>query len=249
MYIETNGLKILFDVGESNKFWKNAEKLGIDLKDVDYLILSHGHKDHGGGLPYFLNKNKKARIFCSEYYFEKHYKKIFGAYIDIGISYEYLDVERFNFIEGSLEFENLILFHCLKNKNINPLNDSLYIKNKDGEYEKDTFKHELHMIIKEKTQNSLVVGCAHIGVENILEESKFKVKSIHSLIGGLHLSSRTSLNKNEKYVRDTIEILNKFKIKNVYACHCTGEYALKKLDEKGKFLVEEIQTGSRICLN
>ncbi|MGL5053606.1 MAG: hypothetical protein ACRC5W_08490 [Cetobacterium sp.] len=171
------------------------------------------------------------------------------TYIDIGISYEYLDVERFNFIDGSLEFENLILFHCLKDKNINPLNDTLYTRNKDGEYEKDTFKHELHMIVKEKNQNSLIVGCAHIGVENILEESKFKVKNIDLLIGGLHLSSRTSLNKNDEYVSNTIESLNRFKIKSVYACHCTGEYALKKLDEKGKFLVEEIQTGSRIFID
>ncbi|MGL4788249.1 MAG: MBL fold metallo-hydrolase, partial [Cetobacterium sp.] len=54
LYIETKGLKILFDVGESKKFWKNAEKLGLNLEEVNYLILSHGHKDHGGGLSYFL---------------------------------------------------------------------------------------------------------------------------------------------------------------------------------------------------
>ncbi|MGL5573401.1 MAG: MBL fold metallo-hydrolase, partial [Cetobacterium sp.] len=85
LYIKTNGKKILFDVGESKKFWKNAEKIGINLEEIDYLVLSHGHKDHGGGLPYFLKKNKKAKIYCSEYYFDKHYKKILGAYIDIGI--------------------------------------------------------------------------------------------------------------------------------------------------------------------
>ena len=67
LYIKTNGKKILFDVGESKKFWKNAEKIGINLEEIDYLILSPGHKDHGGGLPYFLKRNKKAKINCSEY--------------------------------------------------------------------------------------------------------------------------------------------------------------------------------------
>ncbi|MGL5355221.1 MAG: MBL fold metallo-hydrolase [Cetobacterium sp.] len=249
LYIKTKNRNVLFDVGESNKFLKNAEKLGVNLQDVDYLVLSHGHKDHGGGLLYFLNKNKKAKIFCSKHYFEKHYKKILGVYIDIGIPYEHLDIKRFNFVEDTLEVENLILFHCLKSNNLNPLNSSLYVKSKIGKYEKDTFKHELNMIVKEKNQNFLFVGCAHNGVEKILEESKNIVENIDSLIGGLHLSSRTSLNKNEEYINKTIKILNKLKIKKLYTCHCTGEYAVKKLDKEGRFIVEEIQTGSKIKLD
>lgn len=50
-YFEIDGLKWLFDVGASDQFSVNARKLDIAIKDVDYLILSHGHKDHTGGLP------------------------------------------------------------------------------------------------------------------------------------------------------------------------------------------------------
>lgn len=246
LYIKTNGKKILFDVGESKKFWKNAEKIGINLEEIDYLVLSHGHKDHGGGLPYFLKKNKKAKIYCSEYYFDKHYKKILGAYIDIGIPYEYLDVERFNFIQNTFNLENIYLFHCFDKKSENPINENLYMKNENGEYEKDSFKHELHMIIKENNINTLLVGCAHIGIENILEQCKIEKVEIHSIIGGLHLSSRTSLNKNEKYIDDLIEYLNKTSINTIFPCHCTGEFGIKKLEKNSGFQVFEIQTGSKL---
>ena len=61
LYIETNALKILFDVGASKLFLKNAEKLGVNITDVDFLVISHGHYDHGGGLKIFLKKIQKQR--------------------------------------------------------------------------------------------------------------------------------------------------------------------------------------------
>ena len=49
-YIEANGRKILFDMGEDGLFLQNAEKLGIAIADVDLAIVSHGHGDHVGGV-------------------------------------------------------------------------------------------------------------------------------------------------------------------------------------------------------
>jgi 7,8-dihydropterin-6-yl-methyl-4-(beta-D-ribofuranosyl)aminobenzene 5'-phosphate synthase len=53
--------KILLDTGASDVFIRNAELLGIDLSDVDYVFISHGHSDHAGGLRYFLEHNQKAK--------------------------------------------------------------------------------------------------------------------------------------------------------------------------------------------
>ncbi|MDR1418464.1 MAG: MBL fold metallo-hydrolase [Endomicrobium sp.] len=53
MLIEVAGKKILFDAGASNLYLRNAEKLGIDLSQIDYIALSHGHFDHGDGLASF----------------------------------------------------------------------------------------------------------------------------------------------------------------------------------------------------
>ena len=54
LYIESKNYKILFDMGQTDLFLKNAKRLGVDLSQVDIAILSHGHYDHGGGLEEFL---------------------------------------------------------------------------------------------------------------------------------------------------------------------------------------------------
>ena len=69
LYIESNGYKILFDMGASDAFVQNAKVLGIDLNTVDFAVLSHGHYDHGGGMARSCRKQKQdgaedARTYC-----------------------------------------------------------------------------------------------------------------------------------------------------------------------------------------
>ena len=55
-FVEYKGKKILFDTGSSGLFIENARKLGIDLGETDFVVLSHGHWDHADGLPSLLEK-------------------------------------------------------------------------------------------------------------------------------------------------------------------------------------------------
>ena len=63
--LQTERHKILLDTGASDVFIKNVEQLGIDLCDVGYVFISHGHSDHAGGLRYFLEHNQKAQVIVS----------------------------------------------------------------------------------------------------------------------------------------------------------------------------------------
>ena len=65
-YVETKKHKLLMDLGPSEETLKNAEKLGIDLTQVDTVILSHGHYDHSGGIMAFTKINPDAVIYMQE---------------------------------------------------------------------------------------------------------------------------------------------------------------------------------------
>ena len=65
-YIEQNGKKLLLDTGASNLFAENAEKLNIDLKDIDFAVLSHAHYDHANGMEKFFEINRKATFYLQE---------------------------------------------------------------------------------------------------------------------------------------------------------------------------------------
>ena len=58
-YIEDGEDKILFDVGYSDAFLVNAEKMSIDIDNINKVVISHGHDDHTGGLKYFFDKKRK----------------------------------------------------------------------------------------------------------------------------------------------------------------------------------------------
>ena len=58
-YVKTEKHSFLFDVGMSDLYRVNAKKLGIDVTKAEFLVLSHGHYDHGGGLNDFLENTKE----------------------------------------------------------------------------------------------------------------------------------------------------------------------------------------------
>ena len=66
IFIEYQDKKILLDTGASGLFLRNAEKLGIDMKAVDFGVLSHAHYDHANGMEDFFYQNLKAKFYLRE---------------------------------------------------------------------------------------------------------------------------------------------------------------------------------------
>lgn len=84
LYIEAPKHKVLFDLGQDDLFIENAKKMNIDISEIDTVVISHGHKDHGG-LKAFLSVNTKAKIYVRKEAFEAHYIKVFHLPISIGL--------------------------------------------------------------------------------------------------------------------------------------------------------------------
>lgn len=95
LYIETVSHKILFDLGPDGLFAENAKKLNIDLGKVDTVVISHGHRDHGGGLKTFLEINRSAKIYLRREAFEPHYIKVLKLPFSVSLDASLADDSRF----------------------------------------------------------------------------------------------------------------------------------------------------------
>lgn len=94
IYIENGEKKYLFDTGYSDVYLKNAAKLGIDLEQLDAVIISHGHNDYTGGLAFYPKTKHEPLLIAHPGIMEA--KKADGLSISLPVSEAYLQ-ERFVF--------------------------------------------------------------------------------------------------------------------------------------------------------
>ena len=149
LYIETTNHKILFDTGRSGVFADNAEKLGIDLDEVDIAVISHGHYDHGNGLSRFLAVNHHAPVYIN--------RRAFGGYYSqkgrfIGIDPAPRENRQLIFTDDECRIDDeLFLCTCNGRERTFPsMTDGLTEECNDGSRRPDLFLHEQYLIITEK---------------------------------------------------------------------------------------------------
>ncbi|WP_287594655.1 MBL fold metallo-hydrolase [Clostridium sp.] len=251
LHIKTNKHNILFDLGSDGLFIENAIKLNIDISDVDILVISHGHKDHGGALKLFLQHNSKAKIYIHKDAFNKYYTSALGALkFYVGLDDRLQFNERIIFTEDIFEIdEDICLFSNVPKKyETSNLNDSLFIKI-DGKYYKDDFTHEQSLLIRENDKYILIAGCAHKGIVNIIDKAEEIMDSnLSNVIGGFHLFN--PVNKKSESLEFISDIAKNLNNKNTifYTCHCTGNKAFNILKENLKDKIMYLSTGQVIEL-
>ncbi len=210
LFIETKNKKILFDMGQTDSFAVNAEILGINLKNIDFCVLSHGHYDHGGGLSKFLEVNNNAPVYLNKHAFEPYYN---GKDKYIGLDITLKDNDRLVFTDDNMVVCNEISLHSYNNrKTIADIDSGGLTVVKDGKFCPDKFLHEQYMLVEENGKRILISGCSHKGIINICEWFKPDI-----LIGGFHFLKYPLDDKLKSYS----EMLNDYGTE-FYTCHCTG---------------------------
>lgn len=217
MYIETENRKILFDTGQTGAFIQNAQKLGIDIEDIDSLVLSHGHYDHTGGLYFFLKKNSKAKVYAKREIFNQKYhgpNRFIGTLKnDTLLNNRLIYVDSITELAPDIFIMPDIPIHNSTDTHFKGLN----IKVNDG-FIIDEFNDELFIAIKLNEQINIITACSHRGITNICTTaSEYFKLPVGLILGGFHMKDCTS----EEYSQIT-HYLRLLQPKSMGVCHCTG---------------------------
>lgn len=251
--IEHQGKRILFDNGQNDALFYNAEKLTILLHSLDLIILSHGHYDHGGNLARLLETNPNALFYAhpdsTQTRYSLHPDKAPRA---ISLSKTAVEaIEAFpdnqkKFITSATEITHGIWL----TGQIPRLCD---FENTGGPFfldkekkQADPLHDDMSLWIATEAGLTVICGCCHSGIINTLEQIKLQAGEaarIKNLLGGLHL-----VNANQQRLTSTIDYLNKQNIEAIYPAHCSGDNAILLLEKQFKNKLQTAKAGLQLTL-
>ncbi len=232
---------LLFDFGFSeNGAAQNVKTLGVDLKAVEAVALSHGHSDHTGGMKSMTAMIGKANVplvvhpaaFKSPRYvklgeeFKLNFPKLTRDMVkQAGLSlietekpYPLLDntVLFLGEVPHSTDFEKgWPLPHCLK----------------DGQEVWDPIEDDTSIVMNLKDKGLVILsGCAHSGIVNTVRHAMTVtgIDKVHVVMGGFHLSGPFF----ESIIDRTTDELQKLHPAYIIPTHCTGRKAIMAMEKQ-----------------
>ncbi len=230
-FIETDGLRILFDTGQSGAFLTNAELLNVDLLSLDTVVISHGHYDHSGGFRALTKRTTQFNLFLGQGFFHEKYGRRGPACDYLGndfdesfvrkqeIEVRFVSEPLLEIAPGVFLFSGFPRIH--DDEIINPRFQIL----QDGKLSQDPFDDEIVLAVDSPQGLVVFLGCSHPGMKNILDAViKRTGRPIYAVLGGSHLVEAAGTGMEE-----SLRYLEKDSLKIVGLSHCTGQIAMERL--------------------
>jgi 7,8-dihydropterin-6-yl-methyl-4-(beta-D-ribofuranosyl)aminobenzene 5'-phosphate synthase len=230
VFIEHAGRRILFDTGGTSAgFAENVSALKVDLKRLDFVVITHRHNDHTAGLNQVLRENPAVTI----------YTPAEGGGFDTPTAASLMNLIRRNvpsvpddlrYFGGHPPEENhsespwhgAHFVHIGEPKEVLP---GAFLFATRSETPGTREMNEIALLLKTQRGGVLFVGCSHPGIEKILETAVKIEPRIYSVLGGFHLVDASDAQVTEMVTR----FRDKWRIERMAAGHCTGQFAFAEL--------------------
>jgi 7,8-dihydropterin-6-yl-methyl-4-(beta-D-ribofuranosyl)aminobenzene 5'-phosphate synthase len=222
--VEYGGKRILFDTGnDAEVFARNVKAAGIDLKNLDFVVISHRHLDHTAGLSHLLSVNPSIKIYVPQ----EALGGVFGTSAPgsfyrrdptLPQNMRYFDDHAPERIVLGTPWVGARFEHIDKTQEIAP---GMFLISTVSDTPGTKEMRELSLAIRTPAGIALMVGCSHPGIERIVEAATAIDKKVRLIVGGFHLPAA----KDEDILRIATALHDNFKVQKLAPGHCTGEPA------------------------
>ncbi len=243
--VEYGGRRILFDTGNNARIFEhNVKQLGVNLKQLDAVVISHRHGDHTSGLTYLLQENSAVKIYApQEGAFFK--SRIPPGFIkpqpSLPADMRYFEGRQPERFQSGSPWESGNFEIVTKTTEIFP---GFYVLTTRSEKPGTMEMNEVSLAVRTPKGLAVVVGCSHPGVEKILEGAAKIDSRLYTVTGGFHLvlMPLDQVQRTADLLHDTL------RIERVAPGHCTSELGFAVFMERFKDRFDRAGLGSVIAL-
>lgn len=222
--VRTSRGTVLFDTGQTSALLANATRLGVDLKEVDRIVLSHGHYDHTGGLRSVLEQTDPREVLAHPAALEPKFTVRGGEILPIGLPESRGALEaagaRWRMNEGPSEVVPGIIAtgEVSRDTEFETVPERFRVR-RDDRLVLDPLTDDQALIVETGEGPVVLLGCAHSGLINVLRQAARLTggKRFAAVVGGTHL-----VDADPPRLRDTVDALAEYEIARMAPCHCTG---------------------------
>ncbi len=223
IFMETDRGNFLLDTGTGKTLVNNALVLGLDLRSIKGIIISHHHYDHTGGLGPVLDLKGAVDIYAHPDLFKESYNNKREKVPYIGVPYPQPLLEgKGAMFKFSNEFRQIesgmwLTGEVPRRTDYERGDKNQVVKSNEG-YVKDNLLDDQSVVIETEKGLFIILGCCHSGIINTLSYivQKMGQRHIYAVIGGTHLGP-----VSDEQRRKSIYALKAFDIERLGVSHCT----------------------------
>jgi len=215
---------------------QNAARLGIDPIAADYVAISHGHYDHGGGTRALIEAGFKGTLITGKGMFDK-------KYATDGVSLEYLGLDfdegflgeagiPHRIAKGGMEkiADGIFVLSAFPRIHTEEVANPRFLVERNGQRSIDDFSDEISLAVDSPKGFILLLGCSHPGVMNIIDAARAALPGpIYAVIGGTHL-----VEASPERLEIAVRFIKNLDIEVIGVSHCTGTRGVAELAKIGK---------------